>query len=271
MSAEGAGDARATPPPTAPAAARRERSRELFAELSALDPGDPRHPQVRAELVELHAGLAYSLANRFSRRGQPDDDLQQVAMLGLLKAIDRFDPDRAIEFSSFATPTIRGEIRRYFRDSSWAVHVPRGLRELAVQIPPAIEALTSELHRSPRPSEIAAYLHTDTERVVEAIEAADAYAAVPLDTPATQGRPLTETLGSSDAALDRINERQALRPLILALPERERAILMMRFFEEMSQSQIAERVGISQMHVSRLLARTLRDLHAQLDEASAPA
>lgn len=268
MSTEGASDAQSAPLPVTSGPDRRERSRALFSELASLDANDPRHTQVRAELVELHAGLAYNLAHRFSRRGQPDDDLEQVAMLGLLKAIDRFDPDRPVAFSSFATPTIRGEIRRYFRDSSWAVHVPRGLRELAVQIPVAIESLTSELHRAPRPSEIAAHLGTDTDRVVEALEAADAYAAVPLESPATAGRPLSETLGSSDKALDRINDRQAVRPLIEALPERERAILMMRFFGEMSQSQIAERVGISQMHVSRLLSRTLRDLHAQLDQAS---
>ena len=249
-------------------AAWRERSHELFAELAALDPSTPRHAEVRAELVELHAGLAYGLAHRFSRRGLPDDDLQQVAMLGLLKSIDRFDPARPVEFSTFATPTISGEIRRHFRDNAWALHVPRGLRELAVQIPPTVESLTSELSRSPRPSEIAERLDEPVERVIEAMEAADAYSAVTLDTPKHDGRPLTETLGAPDEALERIDERQALRPLIEALDERERAILMMRFFEEMSQSQIAARIGISQMHVSRLLSRTLRDLHDQLEAAS---
>lgn len=249
------------------ALSRREQSHALFDELAGLDPASPRHAEVRAELVELHAGLAHSLAHRFSRRGQPDDDLQQVAMLGLLKSIDRFDPGRPVEFSTFATPTIRGEIRRHFRDTAWAVHVPRGLRELAVRIPPAVEGLTSELGRSPRPSEIAAKLDTPAERVVEALEAADAYSAIALDSPHHEGRPLTETLGSADDALERIDERAALRPLIEALPERERSILMMRFFEEMTQSQIATRIGISQMHVSRLLARTLTDLREQLDEA----
>lgn len=189
-------------------------------------------------------------------------------MLGLLKSIDRFDPARPVEFSTFATPTISGEIRRHFRDNAWALHVPRGLRELAVQIPPTVESLTSELSRSPRPSEIAERLDEPVERVIEAMEAADAYSAVTLDTPKHDGRPLTETLGAPDEALERIDERQALRPLIEALDERERAILMMRFFEEMSQSQIAARIGISQMHVSRLLSRTLRDLHDQLEAAS---
>ncbi len=243
-----------------------DRSRALFAELGGLPVDDPRRAQVRAALVELHAGLAYSIARRFSRDGRPDDDLSQVAMLGLLKAVDRFDDSRGVAFSSFATPTIRGEIRRHFRDTAWAAHVPRGLRELAVQIPPAAEALTAQLGRAPRPSELAAHLDTDADRVIEALEAAQALSAVPLETPSYDGRPLTETLGTIDAALARIDERQALRPLIAALPQRERDILMMRFFEELSQSQIAARLGISQMHVSRLLSRTLRELHEGLAE-----
>lgn len=254
-----------------PPVSLRDRSRALFAELAPLPATHPRRAELRAKLVELHSGLAYSLARQFSRHGQPDDDLQQVAMLGLLKAIDRFDPAREVEFSTFATPTIRGEIRRHFRDTSWALHVPRGLRELTVRIPPAVEDLTVELRRSPRPSEIAERLGTDTERVIEALEAADAYSAVPLETPVGDGRSLADTIGDVDDALARIDERQALRPLIAALPEREQAILMMRFFEEMSQSQIAERLGISQMHVSRLLSRTLRDLNHQLASASTPA
>jgi RNA polymerase sigma-B factor len=247
----------------------RARSHALFDELAALPEGDPRRQDLREALVELHAGLAYSIARRFSRRGQPDDDVHQVAMLGLLKSIDRFDPSRPVEFSSFATPTIRGEIRRHFRDTAWAAHVPRGLRELAVQIPPAVEQLTSELGRSPRPSELAERLGADRSRVVEALEAADAFSAVPLDTPVREGRPMTETLGSVDAALERIDERLALRPLIEALDERERTILMLRFFEEKSQSQIAAQIGISQMHVSRLLSRTLSQLNEQLQAADA--
>lgn len=243
---------------------QRQRSRLLFSELAALDPDDPARLPLRDALVQLHAGLAYSIARRYAGRGQPDEDLQQVAMIGLLKSVDRFQPDRGIEFSSFATPTIRGEIRRFFRDASWAVHVPRGLRELAVQIPAVVEELTARLHRSPRPSEIAAALGTDRERVMEAMDAVDAYAALPLDTPSTDGKPLADVLGSHDDALERIDERQALRPLIEALPDRERAILLMRFFDEMTQSQIAERVGISQMHVSRLLSRTLAQLNEQL-------
>lgn len=245
----------------------RQHSRALFEHLVALPDSDPAREPLRAALVQVHAGLAMTIARRFGGRGQPDDDLQQVAMIGLLKSIDRYDPHRGIEFSSFATPTIRGEIRRHFRDTAWAVHVPRGLRELAVAIPGVVEDLTARLHRAPRPSEIAHELGTDTERVVEALEAADAYAALPLDIPSQEGRSLADTIGSHDAALSRVEERQALRPLIEALPERERAILLMRFFDEMSQSQIAQRLGISQMHVSRLLTRTLGDLHTQLTAA----
>ncbi len=251
-------------------AQQRARSRELFAALATLPADDPRRTDVRAQLVTLHTGLAYTFARRFSRRGQPDDDLEQVALVGLIKAVDRYDPARGVEFSTFASPTILGELRRHFRDTSWDVHVPRGLRELVVQIPPVVEQLTRELHRSPRPSEIAARLGVATERVVEALEAADAYAALPLDTPAGDGRPLAESLGDVDAALARVDERATLRPLIAALPERERTILRLRFFEEMSQSQIAEQVGVSQMHVSRLLTRTLETLRVGLAQASTP-
>ncbi len=247
----------------------RARSRALFDRLARLDAADPQREHVRSDLVALHAGLAHGQARRFSRRGQPDEDLQQVAMIGLIKAIDRFDPGREIEFSSFAMPTIRGEIRRHYRDTAWAVHVPRGLRELSVQIPPAVEVLTAALGRSPRPTEIAGHLGVDTDRVVEALGATEAFTAVPLDTPASAGQALTETIGGVDEALDRVDERETLRPLIEALPERERTILLLRFFAEMSQSQIAEQVGLSQMHVSRLLSRTLRDLHDQLADAAA--
>jgi RNA polymerase sigma-B factor len=250
---------------------RRDRSNELFAQLTALPADDPRRAQVRDELVSLHAGLAYAVARRFGRRGEHDEDVAQVAMLGLVKAVDRFDPSREVEFSTFATPTIRGEVRRYFRDSSWAVHVPRGVRELAVQVPAAAEELSARLHRSPRPSEIAAHLGVDTERVMDALDAAEAYSTVPLDSPVADGRPLSDSLGQHDAAFDRVDEREALRPLVAALPERERTILMLRFFEEMSQSQIAEQVGVSQMHVSRLLARTLTSLREGLAEAADPA
>ena len=249
---------------------RRDRSIELFAQLTALPVDDPGRRQVREDLVALHAGLAHSVARQFSRRGEHDEDITQVAMLGLVKAVDRFDPSRGVEFSTFATPTIRGEVRRYFRDSSWAVHVPRGVRELAVQIPTAVEELSGRLHRSPRPSEIAAHLGVDVERVMDALDAAEAYSTIPLDSPVPDGRPLSDTFGQVDDAFDRVTEREALRPLVAALPERERTILMLRFFEEMSQSQIAEQVGVSQMHVSRLLARTLADLRAGLAEAADP-
>lgn len=249
--------------------AARAASHALFAELAELDADDPRREQIRAELVDLHAGLAHSIGRRLSRGGQHDDDISQVAMLGLVKAIDRFEPHRGVEFSSFATPTIRGEVRRHFRDTSWAAHVPRGLRELAARLPAVVAELTASLGRSPKPSEIAEHMGVDRERVTEALEAAEAFSTVPLEAPLAEGRPLTETVGDVDDAIERIEERAALRPLIAALPERERTILMLRFFEEQSQTQIAEQVGVSQMHVSRLLSRTLADLREQLAHASA--
>ncbi len=242
----------------------RRRSQQLFERLAALGPDDPARPGVRDELVALHAGLAYAQARRHARRGEPADDLEQVAMVGLLKAVDRYEPGRGLAFSTFAVPTIRGEIRRHFRDTAWALHVPRGLRELAVQIPPVVERLTTDLRRSPRPSEVATALGVPVERVVEALEAAEAFSTVPLDVPAADGRPLTETVGRLDDAFDRVQERESLRPLVEALPERERTILRLRFFEEMTQSQIAAEVGLSQMHVSRLLARALASLREGL-------
>ena len=249
--------------------ARRAASQERFAELVTLQEDDPRRAQVRADLVDLHAGLAHSIARRHSRGGRHDDDLAQVAMLGLVKAIDRFEPRRGVEFSSFATPTIRGEVRRHFRDTAWATHVPRGLRELVTQMPAAVESLTATLGRAPKPSEIARELGVDRDRVTEALEAAEAYSTVPLDSPVTDGRPMADTLGGVDDALERVDEREALRPLIAALPQREQTILLLRFFEERSQTQIAQEVGVSQMHVSRILARTLADLREQLGQTMA--
>lgn len=243
----------------------RARSTELFETLARLQPDDPAHITTRNELAALHAPLARLLARRFAQRGESLDDLQQVASIGLLKAIDRFDPDRGLQFSTFATPTILGELKRYFRDTGWALRVPRGMKEMRTKVLLATEALQGELGRSPTPSEIAAHIGVDVDVVSDAIEAADAYSAAPLDAVTTssgESRPLSETLGDIDAAIEQVDEREALRPLIAMLPERERTILSLRFFQEMTQSQIAEEMGISQMHVSRLLAKTLAQLRA---------
>jgi RNA polymerase sigma-B factor len=246
-----------------------ERSRELFAALQRFDEGSPAWHTTREELVVLHRPLARSIARRFVGRGEPMDDLEQVAMLGLLKAIDRYDPDRGAAFSTFATPTVLGEVRRHFRDTGWAVHVPRGLQEARASVLKAVEELTNQLGRAPRVSEIAAHLETSREQVLAGLEVAEAYAAVPLDLPrGADGRSPADSLGDLDGRLGSIDEREALRPLLAALPERERRVLYLRFFEERSQSQIASEIGVSQMHVSRILSRTLETLRDGLHRAA---
>ncbi len=227
---------------------------------------ETRDRAIRDELVTAHMGLAEYLARRFTNRGEPLDDLMQVASLGLLKAVDRFDPDRGLEFSTYATPTIVGELKRHFRDKGWAVRVPRRVQELHLRLGTVVGTLSQELGRSPTIPEIASYAKVSEEEVVEAIEAGHAYRFTSLDAP-TGGEDetaLANQLGVEDQALVDSEHRVALSPLIARFPPRERTILHLRFFEGLTQSEIASRLGISQMHVSRLLARSL----AQLREAS---
>ena len=220
---------------------------------------------IRDRLVEAHMGLAEYLARRFTNRGEPLDDLLQVASLGLLKAVDRFDPDRGLEFSTYATPTIVGELKRHFRDKGWAVRVPRRVQELHLRLGTVVSTLSQELGRSPTIPEIAHFAKVSEEEVVEAIEAGHAYRFTSLDAPSGEDdSALSNQLGVEDQALIDSEHRVALSPLIARFPARERMILHLRFFEGMTQSEIASRLGISQMHVSRLLARSL----AQLREAS---
>ncbi len=248
--------------------AGRERSQEAFAALASLDQADPAREALRAELAALHRPLALSLARRFANRGEATEDLEQVAMLGLVKAIDRYDPAQGAAFSSFATPTVLGEVRRHFRDTAWAVRMPRGLQEATAAVNRAVAHLTSVNGRAPNASEIATHLGIDREKVIEALEASEAYSTVPIEAPrSADGLSLAETMGRLDSALERVEEHAALRPLLAELTERDRDILYLRFFEEMSQSQIADQVGISQMHVSRLLARALTQLRAGLQTA----
>jgi RNA polymerase sigma-B factor len=222
---------------------------------------------IRDELVAAHMGLAEYLARRFTNRGEPLDDLLQVASLGLLKAVDRFDPERGLEFSTYATPTIVGELKRHFRDKGWAVRVPRRVQELHLRLGTVVSTLSQELGRSPTIPEIAQAAKVSEEEVVEAIEAGHAYRFTSLDAPSggEDESALSNQLGVDDQALIDSEHRVALSPLIARFPPRERMILHLRFFEGMTQSEIASRLGISQMHVSRLLARSL----AQLREASA--
>jgi RNA polymerase sigma-B factor len=245
----------------------RVRARMLFAELSELGPDEPRRQRIRDELVELHLPLVEYLARRFRNRGEWLDDLTQVATIGLIKSIDRFDLNRGVEFSTYATPTIVGEIKRHFRDKGWAVRVPRRLQELKLSLTKAISELSQREGRAPTVAELAAYLKMTEEEVLEGLESANAYSTVSLDAPDSgddDAPAVSDSLGIVDESLEGVEYRESLKPLLERLPPREKRILLLRFFGNMTQSQIATELGISQMHVSRLLARTLAQLREGL-------
>lgn len=239
----------------------------LFAELVSLPTDSPRRARLRDELVAGHLPVARHIARRFAHRGEPQDDLEQVAILGLIQAVDRYQPDRGSDFLSFAVPTITGEVRRHFRDHAWAMRVPRRLKDLHVALGTAMSELLQQLGRAPTASELAKHLSLPREEVLEGLEAASAYRSSSLDDllTADQDAPALEgVVGEADAELDRVEYRTTLAPLLEKLPDRERAILKLRFFGGMTQSQIAQQVGLSQMHVSRLLSRTLAQLRGEL-------
>ncbi|MEU4577057.1 RNA polymerase sigma factor SigF [Nonomuraea sp. ATR24] len=245
----------------------RVRARMLFAELSELGPDEPRRQRIRDELVELHLPLVEYLARRFRNRGEWLDDLTQVATIGLIKSIDRFDLNRGVEFSTYATPTIVGEIKRHFRDKGWAVRVPRRLQELKLSLTKAISELSQREGRAPTVAELATYLKMTEEEVLEGLESANAYSTVSLDAPDSgddDAPAVSDSLGIVDESLEGVEYRESLKPLLERLPPREKRILLLRFFGNMTQSQIATELGISQMHVSRLLARTLAQLREGL-------
>ena len=247
--------------------ADRDRERVLFALLGTLAADDPRRLAARDELVTMHLPLVQHLARRFRDRGEPHDDLVQVGTIGLIKAVDRFDTERGVEFSTYATPTIVGEIKRHFRDRGWAVRVPRRLQEMRLTLARATADLTQSLGRSPTVRELAEHLGVPEDDVLEGLESAQAYATASLDAGADdEGASIADTMGVEDAALDGVEYRESLRPLLAQLPDRERRIVVLRFFHNMTQSQIASEVGISQMHVSRLLARSLATLREGLVE-----
>ncbi|MER7484838.1 RNA polymerase sigma factor SigF [Streptomyces sp. NPDC126497] len=244
----------------------RSGARAMFLELRALQDGTPEYAELRNRLVRMHLPLVEHLARRFRNRGEPLDDLTQVATIGLIKSVDRFDPDRGVEFSTYATPTVVGEIKRHFRDKGWAVRVPRRLQELRLALTTATAEL-SQLHgRSPTVHELAEKLAISEEEVLEGLESANAYSTLSLDVPDTddESPAVADTLGAEDEALEGVEYRESLKPLLEDLPPREKRILLLRFFGNMTQSQIAQEVGISQMHVSRLLARTLAQLREKL-------
>jgi RNA polymerase sigma-B factor len=241
----------------------REDTKELFAELRKSE-----DPALREELARLHLPLVEYLAKRFKDRGEPLDDLIQVGSVGLLKAIDRFDLERGVEFSTYATPTIVGELKRYFRDKGWAIRVPRRLQELSLRLNKTISSLTQELGRSPTVPEIAKAAGVSEDEVLEALESGQAYSTTSLDAPAgdDEDAPLRgDRIGEEDFRLDNLEYFASLAPLIQELPQREQRILYLRFFKGMTQSKIAEQVGISQMHVSRLLTRILEFLREGME------
>jgi RNA polymerase sigma-B factor len=246
---------------TAPSTGRVE---DQLVELVALAPETPARADLRRQIVESQLPLVHHLAQRFRGRGEPYDDLVQVGTIGLLNAVDRFDPDRG-SFTAFAVPTILGEIRRHFRDRGWAMRVPRRLQDLGRRVSAARDELTQTLGRSPTVQELAAHLDEDVDLVLEALDSASAYTMVPL--PTTPEEADLAPLGTTDEGLELVEDRATLRPLLARLPARERTILALRFIRGMSQSQIAAEVGVSQMHVSRLLARSLGVLREGLSES----
>lgn len=223
----------------------------------------------RDELVERFLPLARQLARRYQRGNEPLDDLVQVASIGLVKAVDRFDPERGTAFSSYAVPTILGELKRYFRDVGWAVHVPRGMQERVMTVNAAIAKLSRETGRSPTAADVAKEIGESPEMVVEAMEASIAYDAVSLDTPRTSdegaGDTYAETMGAIDERFELVEYTSAIGPTMRALPERDRLVLKLRFEDDLTQLEIAERIGVSQMHVSRLIRRALKRLRTVAD------
>lgn len=236
----------------------------LLAAAAATDDPD-RRASLRAEAIERCLPLAEHVARRFAGRGEPFDDLVQVARIGVVNAVDRFDPTVGAEFLSFAVPTVMGEVRRHFRDNTWSIRVNRRAKDVAQAIARGTDELIQTLGRSPKPSELAAHLDLPVADVVDGLLARSAHSATSIDSPAADdedGRSLKETLGAQDPEMARIDDFVTLRPAMETLPERERRIIALRFFEAKSQSEIAAEIGISQMHVSRLLSSTLRKLRA---------
>ena len=249
----------------------REQNAVLFAQFHDVSSTEPARLAARDGLVTLHLPLVEHCARRFRNRGEPFEDLVQVGTIGLLKSIDRFDTDRGVEFSTYATPTIIGEIKRYFRDKGWAIRVPRRLQELRMQIGAATAELTQSLGRSPTPRELAGSIGCSVEEIIEGIESSNAYSTLSLDASDDTedgGNTMLDAIGIEDENLEHVEIRESLKPLLDALEPREKKILLLRFFKNRTQTQIAEEIGVSQMHVSRLLTRTLDQLRTSLEQSS---
>ena len=236
-------------------------TKALFFELVAR-----RDPKVRDQLVTAHLGLAHQLARRYANRGEPYEDLVQVASLAIVKSVDRFDPDRGVEFTTFATRTVIGELKRHFRDKGWAVRAPRRVQELYLELGKVTETLNQELGRSPTVAELASATGATEEAVLEALEAGQGYRTSSIDATDRNEETLASHIGGEDASLDTVEDRELLAPAIAELAPREQLILQLRFGQGLTQSEIAARVGISQMHVSRLLAASLERLRKHVTE-----
>ena len=248
----------------------RERLRALHREYrEATD--ESRKEQIRDELVRGYESLVHFLARKFQNRGEPLEDIVQVGFLGLIKAIERFEPEMGNEFTTFATPTIAGEIKRYFRDKSWSIRFPRRLQELYQQVVRTNEELKNELNRQPTVPEIAERLKVSPDDVLEAMEMSPAHTPISIDQSLggdgdDGGRTLSDSIGGEDPSLERVEMRDVLQRAMAHLNERERRIMAMRFYDEMSQSEIAKKLGISQMHVSRLQRAALEQLRQHVPE-----
>jgi RNA polymerase sigma-B factor len=238
-------------------------------EYAALEPTDPRRSRLRDELVQVFLPVARNVARRFSRRGEPTDDLEQVASVGLLHALDRFDPSRERDFLSYAVPTIMGEVRRYFRDAAWSVRTPRSIKDRYLAVGGATARLSQDLGRAPTVAELAAHLELTRDEVAEAVSAHGSYQPSSLDETLGDGdendSALVDVLGVAGDEFDRVEVQAVVGELVRALPERERTMLALRFVHEQTQSEIAAVLCISQMHVSRLLTRTLQQLRDQIE------
>lgn len=242
----------------------KDRTRELFRLYK--EEGDE---EAREQLIESHLNLVRYLASKFKNRGEPLEDLVQVGSVGLIKAIDRFDPDRGLEFTTFATPTIMGEIKRHFRDKGWSVRVPRRLQELSAKVNQVTDELTAELNRTPTVEEIAERLDTSVDEVLEAMESSSAYSAVPLEGGTTDDEDapsVIDRFASDDLELLSSDDRMVIEDAIAGFSPREQEALRMRFVEGLTQVEIAEKLGISQVQVSRLLRRALKRVQECLEE-----
>ncbi|MBM6952208.1 RNA polymerase sigma factor SigF [Enorma phocaeensis] len=242
----------------------KEKTRELFRRYK--EEGDM---DAREKLVMSHLNLVRFLANKFKNRGEPIDDLVQVGYLGLLKAIDRFDPSRGLEFTTYATPTILGEIKRHFRDKGWSVRVPRRLQELSAKVNQATDTLTTQLQRSPTIEEVADYLDASVDEVLEAMESSSAYSSVPLEgTGSSEGEDapsIIDRYASEDNELSFTDDRLVIEEALQSFSPREREVIELRFLKGMTQIEIAQQLGISQVQVSRLLRRTLKKIQDKID------